>query len=84
MTYNNVWSYAVSLLRLYTTLAYDSKDVEEQLKLLTQAYTVASDGDELLQKAKCGLNLANKYEETGDSDTAVVVSQWYFAVPLFK
>jgi len=59
------------LCRIYTTLADSSEDCEEQLKLLHEAYIVASDSEESLQKAKCGLNLAKKYEEYGDSETSV-------------
>ena len=61
------------MFRIYTTLADSSEDCEEQLKLLHEAYIVASDSEESLQKAKCGLNLAKKYEEYGDSETSVQV-----------
>jgi len=61
------------LCRLYFTLAdKKSDDIEYQLKCLHDAYQVASESkDESLQKAKCALKLAKKYEENNDSKTAL-------------
>ena len=60
---------------MYFTLA-DKKndDIEYQLKCLHDTYQVASESkDESLQKAKCALKLAKKYEENNDSKTALQV-----------
>lgn len=59
------------LCRIYTALADGNKNIDQQLRYLNQALKVASESNETLQKAKCGLNIAKKYEETGDSKTAI-------------
>jgi len=59
------------LCRIYTTLAHQCADVDGQLRYLRQAYTVASDGNEALAKARCSLSIAKKYEELGESEMAI-------------
>ena len=73
------------LFRLYFTLAdKKNEDTEYQLKCLHDAYQVATESkDESLQKAKCGLKLAKKYEENYDSKTALHVVIRFFNLNLF-